>query len=345
MPTMPKKKRATLAAALALALALGATGCMDPDAPGNLVPATVEEDPSLPRIEVNGTLLHAEAFGDPRAPMIMMLHGGPGGDYRALLPYRVLADDGYYVVFWDHRGSGLSKRHSRSTGYNDLYLEDLRQVIEHFSSSSTQPIAFVGHSWGAMYATWFINEHGDYGGRVAGAVLSEPGAFTSSGLEDYLARLLPPWSYTSEELNDVVWSDQFMSPGDHARADFLSAIRVLPGSPKEHNDPGNPAPFWRKGAVVNARIVEDALDRGFDWTTRLRAFPRKVLFLRGELNENMPLWHQQELASHYASSEVITVLGAGHEAMWERQPEFLARIRAYFAEIGFAPMAGIGGAR
>jgi pimeloyl-ACP methyl ester carboxylesterase len=59
----------------------------------------------------------------------------------------------------------------------------------------------------------------------------------------------------------------------------------------------------------------------------------------------MPLWHQQELASHYASSEVITVLGAGHEAMWERQPEFLARIRAYFAEIGFAPMAGIGGAR
>ena len=59
---------------------------MDPDAPGNLVPKTVEEDPSLPRIEVNGTTLHAEAFGDPSAPMVMMLHGGPGGDYRSLLP-------------------------------------------------------------------------------------------------------------------------------------------------------------------------------------------------------------------------------------------------------------------
>lgn len=342
---MKTGSRTALSPVLGLALALCATACMDPDAPGNLVPATVEDDPSLPRIEVNGTMLHAEAFGDPSAPMIVMLHGGPGGDYRSLLPYRALADDGYYVVFWDHRGSGLSKRHAASSYTLDLYLEDLRQVIEHFSSSSAQPIVFVGHSWGAMYATWFIDEHGDYGGRVAGALLSEPGAFTSDGLEDYLARLLPPWGYTSEELNDVLWSDQFMSPSHQARADFMQAIKVLPGSPREHNDPNNPAPFWRKGAVVNSRIMELALDRGFDWTTHLGGFPHKVLFLRGELNENMPLAHQQELASHYASSEVITVLGAGHDAIWEKQAEFLVHIRAYLAEVGVAPMLRLGGAR
>jgi proline iminopeptidase len=337
--------RTALAPLLGLALSLGATACMDPDAPGNLVPATVEDDPSLPRIEVNGTILHAEAFGNPSAPMIMILHGGPGGDYRSLLPYRVLAGDGYYVVLWDHRGSGLSKRHPGSSYSFDLYLEDLRQVIEHFSSSSTQPIVFVGHSWGAMYATWFINEHGDYGGRIAGAVLSEPGAFTSGGLKDYLARQMPPWDFTSEELNDLAWSDQFMSPSDHARADFRQAIAVLAGAPKEHNDPNNPAPFWRKGAVVNARLLKIGLDQGFDWTTRLGQFPHKVLFLRGELNETMPLAHQQELASHYASSEVITVLGAGHEAIWEKQADFLAHIRAYLAEIGVAPVLRLGGDR
>jgi proline iminopeptidase len=317
---------------------------MDPDDPGNLVPATVEDDPTLPRIEVAGTTLHAEAFGDPSAPMIMVLHGGPGGDYRSLLPYRALADDGYYVVFWDHRGSGLSKRHAASSYTLDLYLEDLRQVIEHFSSSSSQPIVFLGHSWGAMYATWFINEHGDYGGRVAGAVLSEPGAFTSDGLEDYLDQMLPPWGYTSEELNDMAWSDQFMSPSGHARADFMRANAGFAGLPREHNDPNDPAPFWRFGAVVNARLLEIGLDQGFDWTTHLGEFPHEVLFLRGELNENMPLAHQQELASHYASSEVITVPGAGHEAIWEKQAEFLAHIRAYLAKIGAASVRP-GGAR
>ena len=36
----------------------------DFDEPGNLVPKTVVEDPLLPRIEVNGTTLHGETFGD-----------------------------------------------------------------------------------------------------------------------------------------------------------------------------------------------------------------------------------------------------------------------------------------
>ena len=237
---MKAANRTALPLVLGLAVALGSTACMDPDVPGNLVPATVEDDPSLPRIEVNGTTLHAEAFGDPSAPMIMMLHGGPGGDYRSLLPYRALAGDGYYVVFWDQRGSGLSKRHDASSYSLDLYLEDLRLVIEHFSSSSAQPIVFIGHSWGAMYATWFIDEHGDYGGRVAGAVLSEPGAFTSDGLEDYTARMFPPWGYTSEELNDVVWLDQFMSPSDHARADFMQATTIVRGLAQGAQRPEQP---------------------------------------------------------------------------------------------------------
>jgi pimeloyl-ACP methyl ester carboxylesterase len=194
-----------------------------------------------------------------------------------------------------------------------------------------------------MYATWFIDTYGDYGGRVRGAVLSEPGAFTSKGLEEYLARLIPPWGITSEELNDVTWADQFMSPSKHERADYMDALKALTPMPKEHNDPANPVPFWRKGAVVNARLLQLGQDQGFDWTTHLGEFPHKVLFLRGELNETMPLWHQQELASHYASSEVITVLGAGHEAIWERQSEFLAHIRAYLADA--APKLAVGGAQ
>ena len=317
-----------------LSLALGLSGCLDPSAPGNLVPATVAEDPTLPRIEVNGTLLHAEAFGDPHAPMIVILHGGPGGDYRAFLPYKALADDGYYVVFWDNRGAGLSQRHDAGDYDFDSYLEDLRQVIEHYSTSSAQPVIFLGHSWGAMYATWFINTYGDYGGRVIGAVLSEPGAFTRDGLEDYLAQQFPPWGLTSEALNDVAFMDQVMSADDHARADYMVAAAVLAGAPQEHNDRKNPAPFWRKGAVLRTALLKIGLDDGFDWTTHLGDYPHKVLFLRGELNENLPLAHQQELASHYASSEVVTIQGTGHEVMWEKQDECLARIRAYLDEIG-----------
>jgi proline iminopeptidase len=309
------------------------SGCKDPDEPGNLVPKTVEEDPSLPRIEVNGTILHSEAFGDPNAPMLVFLHGGPGGDYRQFLPYRDLANEGYRVVLWDQRGSGLSKRHDANDYDMPMILEDLRHVVEHYSSSKSQRIVFIGQSWGAMYATWFINEHGDYGGRVKGAVLSEPGAFTDEGLEDYMKRGFPPWSATSEELNDVAWFDQVFSKSSHARADYLVQVAVLAGLPREHNDPNNRAPLWRKGAVVNSALMKLALDEGFDWTTRLRAFRNKVLFVRGDRNENMPLEHQRELASHYANAEIITIPGAGHEAVWEKQSEFKGHVRKYLSEV------------
>src|SRR5512147_2073700 len=99
-------------------MGLGATACgdvMSPGDPGNLVPRTVAEDATLPAIEMNGSRFHAERFGNPANPVIVFLHGGPGGDYRSMLRLAEryngssLADD-YFLVYWDQRGAGLSER-------------------------------------------------------------------------------------------------------------------------------------------------------------------------------------------------------------------------------------------
>jgi proline iminopeptidase len=324
---------------LLLSIALAFTGCLDPGEAGNLVPKTVVEDPSLPHIEIAGALLHAEAFGDPAAPIVMVLHGGPGSDYRALLPLEALVDDGYRVVFWDQRGAGLSQRFDASHYTMPEYLEDLRLVIEHYTVVPGQPLVFIGHSWGAMYLTWFIDEYGDYGGRVRGAILSEPGAFNKAQLDDFMKRFKAAYSITGEALNDMFWSSQFMSPDDHARADYLRRIGALEGTPFEHNDPNDPAPGWRVGAVVN-KALNDLAEQGFDWTTHLGSFDRKVLFLRGELNTVHTLEHQEGLAASWPVHEIITIPGTGHEMIWERPDEYLAHTRDYFQSIGFT-----GGAR
>ncbi len=320
----------------ALALALTACGgLLDPDEPGNLVPQTVEENPLLPHIAVAGTLLHSQTFGDPADPMIMVLHGGPGSDYRNLLALQDLAADGFYVVFWDQRGAGLSQRHDAHIYTLDLYLEDLRLVIEHYTSRPDQPIVFIGHSWGAMYATWFINEYGDYGGRIQGAILSEPGAFTKRQLDHYMDDLMGSLDILGEKVNDATWLYRFMSPADHARADYMAMAASAGGTPAEHLDSDNPSPSWRAGFVVNRKLFDLVEDQGFDWTTDLGAFSRPVLFLRGELNESMPLEQQQELASSYPDATIETIAGVGHEMIWERPADYLAHVRAYFQRIGF----------
>jgi proline iminopeptidase len=212
-------------------------------------------------------------------------------------------------------------------------------VIDAYTSTPGQPLVFIGHSWGAMYATWFINEHGDYGGRVKGAVLSEPGAFTKTQLDAFLERMMAAILLTGGVLNDGTWSRQLMSPADHARADYLRAMFAMKGVPSEQDDPANPRPFWRLGAVVNGALLDLAEQEGFDWTTHLSAFKRKVLFLRGDLNTAATLAHQRELAASYPNAGIVTMQNVGHEMSWERPAEYLAHVRTYFSEIGFGRVA------
>src|SRR5262245_5054103 len=157
-------------------LGFGAAACdtMSPGDPGNLVPRTVAEDLSLPAIEMNGSRFHVQTFGNPAKPVIVFLHGGPGADYRSLLRLGdshnnySLADD-YFLVFWDQRGAGLSRRHSRESLTLDLYLDDLNALVNRYSAG--RKVFLIGHSWGGMFATQYINK---YPQRVAGAVLIEP---------------------------------------------------------------------------------------------------------------------------------------------------------------------------
>lgn len=123
----------------------------DVSQPGNLVPRTVMEDTTLPSIRINGTKVHAEAFGDPTDPMVIFLHGGPGGDYTNALGLRQLTAEGFYVIFYDQRGSGLSQRHEKSTYDIDLMLEDLTRIIAYYRTSDSQAVFLIGHSWGGCW--------------------------------------------------------------------------------------------------------------------------------------------------------------------------------------------------
>jgi len=310
------------------------SGCLCSTDPGGLVPETVVDDPSLPAIEVNGTRLHGEVFGDPDGPVILVLHGGPGSDYRELLPLRALADDGYRVAFFDQRGTGLSERHDPGEIDLEVYREDLRQVIDYYAPG--KPLVFIAQSWGAMYATEFIDTYGDHGGRIRGAILTEPGAFTKKQLDEFMERLIGSMGLASEQLNDAFWAGQFLSREDHERADYHAALLAMRGAPSEHRDPANLAPFWRPGAVVSQRLFELA-EQGFDWTTHLGAFDHQVLFLHGDLNTAATPEQQEELASAYPDARLETIENVGHAMIWERTDDYLTHTRAYLREIGFVP--------
>jgi proline iminopeptidase len=281
---------------------------------GNLVPKTVESDATIPSILVNGTQLHAEAYGHTDSPLLIILHGGPGADYRYLLNCSELADYGYRVVFYDQRGSGLSKREPEDSYSIELMYDDLRAVIEHYRTSASQKVILLGHSWGAMLATAYINE---YPNEIDGAILCEPGGFRWKDVMDYVGRV-QDFNFFSETLNDAAYLDQFITGNENEQAilDYKFALLayadVAPDS-KLGND--GPLPFWRSGAVINRALFMLGEKEEPDWTTHLHLYPTKILFCYSERNEAYGLEHAQLVSAPYPDVDLVRIDDAGHDML------------------------------
>ncbi|MBP1656825.1 MAG: alpha/beta hydrolase fold protein [Bacteroidetes bacterium] len=314
--------RVFLAAAM---VAITVTSCdiLEPEDPGLLVPLTVDEDPSLPSIAVNGTQLHSETFGNPDDPLLVVLHGGPGGDYRSLLNCNKFSADGFFVVFYDQRGSGLSRRHNREIYTTQLFIDDLDAVIKYYRRRADQKVVLLGQSWGAMLATAYVNEHPDV---VSGVVMIEPGGFTWPDAEAYVERCRSPKVF-DETSNDYLYLDQIITGSDHIKLDYKAALQGA-ADYSDGNKVGNPGPypFWRKGAVCGFAATDYARDHSFDFTTRLRQFTTKVLFTYSELNEAYGRAHAQHVSSAYPNVQLVEIKGTGHEI-------------PYFGWDGFYPVA------
>jgi len=313
---------------------LGTAACetLSPGDPGNLVPVTVADDPSLPAIDMNGSRFHLQTLGDPSNPVIVFLHGGPGGDYRSMLRLAERFDgyslaDEYFLVYWDQRGAGLSKRHSRTTLTIDRYLEDLDTLVGRYSPG--RPLYLVGESWGGMFATEYINRHP---GKVAGAVLIEPGPLDGATAERLKDDIFD-FDLSAEWLNDIAWGSQFLTPEDHERMDYERTIGVRDGQPKFHLSKTNPEPMWRLGAAAARYIMEDGQDHNgrfnYDFTTNLAAYQTPVLFIAGSWSEVLGQSLQQKQILRYPNATLEVVNGAGHDVAWIKTPEVLTHIRAY----------------
>lgn len=314
------------------------SGCLDPNEPGNLVPKTVDEDPSLPAIELNGTKLHTETFGDPASPVIIMLHGGPGADYRGMRRLHDTPVDGvrladhHFVVYYDQRGCGLSRRHDAAEISRATYEADLLALIDKHAPG--RQVVLIGHSWGAMLATDFIPRHTD---RVAGAVLMDSGPLTSTYFEELKDGIqnLDIWS---EWLNDTSWGQSIVTPDGHARLDYILFLGMLGDGQPGYHLPNPRSPNWRLGAVANHALQKEGMPNGkpdWDFTKGLERYPNRVLFEGAELNEVIGASLQRRQMTAYPNAELAVIQGAGHEFPWTHTEAALRPMLGYLTAIGF----------
>lgn len=103
-----------------------------------------------------GHSLYWEEWGNPEAPLILHLHGGPGTGFSD--SHKSLYDpEKHHVLFSDQRGSGLSTPFAETANNTtqDL-IKDIEKLREHFGA---EKLRVVGGSWGCTLSLLYAIEH------------------------------------------------------------------------------------------------------------------------------------------------------------------------------------------
>lgn len=318
IPSAPFLPRGSIAALLAML-----AGCMSTEQPGALVPPTAEQDPALPRrqVAVNGQArwLHVVTFGDSGNPPLFVLPGGPGADFRLLLPLNQLADR-YFVVMWDEHGGGLSQRLSHE---EDLSLDSFDAEIGAMQAifAPGRKVAVIGHSFGGSIAARYAARHPD---AVAALVLVEPGPLTQHARDNRHGSALGGLA----ALTGILWDDEVLSLQDHAQADYrvLGALRE---ASQDYYCPGEAAeeyPLWRFGAYSELAVT--AQEDGFDYRAGIDAYRGGTLLVAGTCGNLGRDFQSAFNLPSLPDAETATIDGAGHITL------FLEHAAATVAAIG-----------
>jgi pimeloyl-ACP methyl ester carboxylesterase len=122
------------------------------DAQGLLVPGSIA---SLEPVALGGMTQWLLIRGQQRSlPILLWLHGGPGGAQIGWArTFQRELEEHFVVVNWDQRGAGLS--YSRKMPADALTLEqftrDIIDLANHLRERFARPrIYLVGHSWGSV---------------------------------------------------------------------------------------------------------------------------------------------------------------------------------------------------
>lgn len=293
---------------------------------------TISTDTTLPHLVINQYTFHLETFGDSTRPVIIVLHGGPGFDYRYLYPLKRLSNE-YLVVFYDQRGCGLSPRVPMNNISREVYLQDLDKIIDHFSKG--KKVHMVGHSWGATLAAEYLSIYPD---KVSKTVLAEPPFLNAEMAHQYMEKV----NYLKPRFNMKLLgyfmkiyfqSMHIKKPDDHAGKDYFFN-RLMWNTYEGHPLAGyfcrkdkdkNDIPYWRAGAIASQAIMESVLDQhgnfNINITQRTGTLQNEVLFLAGECNTLSGYRHQQKHADLFVNSNIEEIPGSGH-FLFNDQPEY-----------------------
>jgi pimeloyl-ACP methyl ester carboxylesterase len=122
--------------------------------------------PHAERVAVDGAELYLLVRGEEAsAPLVLWLHGGPGGAETPLFRlFNGALEERFVVAYWDQRGAGRSFHPDADPRELTIarHLADLDAIVDHLRAAlGRERVALIGHSWGSALGLLYARAHPD----------------------------------------------------------------------------------------------------------------------------------------------------------------------------------------
>jgi proline iminopeptidase len=273
-------------------------------------------------------------YGDPHAPPLLLLHGGPAASHDYLLPQMLALAEGHRLVTYDQRGGGRSRHDDDRAAivWRDQ-VEDLARVVAELRISR---LTIVGYSWGGLLAMLYATEAA--AGRIAPPpvrlALIDPAPITRPArleFEQELARrqASPEIAALRAELQASGLRDR--DPDAYRQRAFELSVAGYFADPARAHDL---TPFRVTGRVQQS-IWQSLGD--YDLRDALRRVRVPTLVVHGR-QDPIPLQSSQDAARALGTTCVV-IEDSGHVPYVEQPAQLFPILRDFLRDSGSPPTA------
>jgi proline-specific peptidase len=274
-------------------------------------------------VTVNGARLYCETHGPEDAPVLVILHGGPGvGDCRdQVRDYRALADE-FRLVFYDARGSGRSEEKPPYT--HEQWVADVDELTRQLG---IETFALLGHSYGGIVAQEYVVWNP---ARVRQLILVDTSASTVENELSIQRALEADLPGIEEGWLRKLFEGRLDS--NHEMREMWEALLPLyfdgpidPTLPKRMADDT----YFHYATHNFAFSVNNP---AYDVRDRLPAVEVPTLVICGGNDWITPLAKSEEIVSLVPHSRLEVFANSGHMPMIEESEKFIGVLRGFLRE-------------
>ena len=278
-----------------------------------------------------GEPLYWARYGRADAPLLLVLHGGPGAHHDYLLPQMLELEriaGGRSLLFYDQRGGGRSRTDARDPITWRTQVDDLAAVINEFELDRP---TVVGYSWGGLLALLYASEAASDGALPAcgDLVLIDPAPVSRQyriEFEKEFARRGSSGDVQRMREELAASGLRETDPQGYRQRNFELSVAGYFHDPRNARDL---TPFR-----VSARVQQSVWDSlgEFDFVSdgRLGRIGARALIVHGR-QDPIPLASSQAAARSMGAT-LVTIDECGHVPYVEQPSQLFAAIETFLSQ-------------